>query len=98
MRGDLLLLATAGVAAAVFTAGLAGASAAAGGRAKSTLAPAINAPWAHERDDEAFDAPAPTAAGLCRSSMFDPANPYSATTNVDVINTDGVQTGGFSNL
>ena len=96
MRG-LLLLATLGVAVAAFSASLTGAAASrVQGHAKVT--PTINAPWAHEREDEEFDAPEPTAAALCRSSMFDPGNPYAATSNVDLINGDEVQPGGFSNL
>jgi BNR repeat-like domain len=58
--------------------------------------PTINAPWALE-DDGDLDV-ATEAAGLCRSSQFVGANPYGATTNVDVINGDVTNNTGFSNL
>src|SRR5437870_2763721 len=93
--GFLLLLATMAGLVAVFTAGLTGAAAASGSNWK--FAPTINAPWAQEGNDDVLDQPAPAAAGLCRSSLFNTANPYAPTSNVDAINGDAVNNSGFSN-
>jgi len=92
----LLLLATVGGVAALFAVGLTGAAAA--GHAHGKIAPTINAPWAQAGDDETFDEPDPTAAGVCRSSLFNSGNPYGATTNVDLINGDPVNNSGFSSF
>ena len=94
--GVLLLLATVAGVVAVSAVGSAGASAAAVGHSKLKFAPTILAPWAHEGDG-VLDSPAPTDAGLCRSSLFNTANPYGATANVDLINGDAVNNSGFSN-
>ena len=59
--------------------------------------PTINAPWAQGGDDEGLDV-ADNASGLCRSSQFAGANPYAATSNVDVIHGDVVNASGFSNF
>src|SRR4051812_17432195 len=93
--GGLLLLATIGGIVAVFAVGLSGAAAASGGSWK--FAPTINAPWAQGGDDEVLDDPDPAAAGICRSSLFNTANPYAPTANVDVINGDQPNNSGFSN-
>ena len=77
------MLATMAGLVAVFTAGLTGAAAASGSNWK--FAPTINAPWAQEGNDDVLDQPAPAAAGLCRSSLFNTANPYAPTSNVDAI-------------
>src|SRR5207249_705046 len=74
-----------------------GASAAAGHQSKLKVAPPISGPWAHAREGESFDDPDPAASGLCRSSLFNTANPYGPTTNVDAINGDAVNNSGFSN-
>jgi hypothetical protein len=59
--------------------------------------PTINAPWAHEGEEDAIDDPDPAAAGLCRSSLF-ATNPYAPTTNVDVIVNDRINNSGVSNF
>src|SRR5436305_523034 len=58
--------------------------------------PTLNAPWAQGGDDEYADS-ATLAAGLCRSSQFTTGNPYTPTTNVDVIFNDALNNTGASN-
>ena len=91
--GVVLLLASV-VGTVVFAVGLTGAAASAGSNWK--FAPTINAPWAQEGND-VLDQPSPTAVGLCRSSLFNTANPYAPTSNVDAINGDAVNNSGVSN-
>ena len=93
--GVLLLLATVSGVVTAFAVGLSGAAASVAG-SNWKFAPTINAPWAQEGND-VLDQPAPTAAGLCRSSLFNTTNPYGATANVDLINGDLVNNSGFSN-
>jgi hypothetical protein len=59
--------------------------------------PTINAPWAQGDNDQSFDSSV-VAAGLCRSSQFSGTNPYSPTSNVDVITGDAANNSGFSNF
>jgi hypothetical protein len=58
--------------------------------------PTLNAPWAQGGESEDIDA-ADAASGLCRSSQFSGANPYAATSNVDVISGDAINNSGVSN-
>src|SRR5258708_11320785 len=94
--GVLLLFATVAGVVAVSAVGSAGAAASVAG-SNWKFAPTINAPWAQGSDDNALDVPAPTAVGLCRSSLFNTANPYAPTSNVDAINGDVVNNSGVSN-
>lgn len=57
----------------------------------------INAPWAQGGEDDVINDPDPTAAGICRSSLF-ATNPYGLTSNVDVITNDPVNSSGVSNF
>jgi hypothetical protein len=61
------------------------------------FAPTINAPWAHEGDEEDFDTPG-TAVGLCRSAPFNTTGAYAPTSDIDAINGDPVNNSGASNL
>jgi hypothetical protein len=61
------------------------------------FAPTINAPWAHEGDDEDADTPQ-AAVGLCRSAPFNLTTAYAATSNIDAIVGDAVNNSGASNL
>src|SRR6476660_9484645 len=59
--------------------------------------PTVDAPWAHEEDDDSLDI-APAGAGVCRSAPFSTTSAYGPLgTNVDMIVGDGVNTVGFSN-
>src|SRR5436853_7878595 len=91
--GALLLLATASGVVALLAVGLTGAAASVA-NLPWKFAPTINAPWAQGGDDEVMDDPDPTAAGVCRSSLFNTANPYAPTTNTDLINGDPVNNSG----
>jgi hypothetical protein len=58
--------------------------------------PTINAPWAHEGEED-IDAP-DAAVGLCRSSPFNTPGAYAPTTDIDAIFGDPVNNSGSSNL
>ena len=65
---------------------------------KWKFSPTLNAPWAMEEDQEAFDTPT-SAAGLCRSTPFNTTGAYgSLGTNIDAIVGDAINETGFSNL
>jgi hypothetical protein len=77
-----------------------GAATAANPNGKFKFEPTINAPWAHEGEDEGeLDAP-DLAAGLCRSTPFNLPGTYNplAPTEIDAIVGDAVNNSGFSNL
>ena len=60
--------------------------------------PTVNAPWAHEDDEQDLDT-RDLAAGLCRSNPFNLPTAYGPLgTNVDVISNDAQNTSGFSNF
>jgi hypothetical protein len=61
------------------------------------FAPTINAPWAHEGDENDFDTPN-AAVALCRSNPFNTLTAYAVTSDIDVINDDPVNNSGASNL
>ena len=92
----LLLLSV--CACLVVTAG-SGAATAAGSDKGFKFEPTINAPWAHEGEDEGeLDAP-DLAAGLCRSAPFNLPGAYAPVgSEVDAIVGDAVNNSGFSNL
>jgi hypothetical protein len=96
-RALSLAVLTVAAAAVALTGGASSRAAVSSHRAAShfNVFGAVNVPWAHEEDNN-FDSPDPTAAGLCRSSLFDTTNPYPATTNVDLINGDVLNNSGFS--
>ena len=62
------------------------------------FAPTINAPWAQENDGDILSSPDLTAVGLCRSTVFNGANPYAPTSNVDAIVGDALNNSGASNF
>jgi hypothetical protein len=66
---------------------------------KFKFEPTINAPWAHEGEEEELDAP-DLAAGLCRSAPFNLPGAYNplAPTEIDAIVGDAVNNSGFSNF
>jgi hypothetical protein len=77
-----------------------GAATAANPNGKFKFEPTINAPWAHEGEDEGeLDAP-DLAAGLCRSTPFNLPGTYNplALTEIDAIVGDAVNNSGFSNF
>jgi hypothetical protein len=75
-----------------------GAATAAGSGKGFKFEPTINAPWAHEGEEEELDAP-DLAAGLCRSAPFNLPGVYNPVgTEVDQIVGDAVNNSGFSNL
>jgi hypothetical protein len=77
-----------------------GAATAANPNGKFKFEPTINAPWAHEGEDEGeLDAP-DLAAGLCRSTPFNLPGTYNplAPTEIDAIVGDAVNNSGFSNF
>src|SRR5262245_44414691 len=59
--------------------------------------PSINAPWAHEGDEEEIDAP-DTATGLCRWAPLNIPGAYAPTTDINVINGDPINNSGTSNF
>ena len=59
--------------------------------------PTINAPWAHEGDDDDFDTP-DAAVALCRSAPFTTLAAYAPTSDTDAIVGDAVNNSGASNL
>ncbi len=60
--------------------------------------PTLNAPWAHEEDEDDLDSPV-DAAGLCRSTPFSTTGAYGPLgSNVDAIVGDQANNSGFSNL
>jgi hypothetical protein len=77
-----------------------GAATTANPNGKFKFEPTINAPWAHEGEDEGeLDAP-DLAAGLCRSTPFNLPGTYNplAPTEIDAIVGDAVNNSGFSNF
>ncbi len=97
MRRSLAVLfaaACAGVAMWAMT----GASTAATGTHTFKFDPTINAPWAHEADQQDLDTPN-AAAGLCRSAPWNSGTAYGPLgSNVDAIVGDPVNNSGFSNV
>jgi hypothetical protein len=100
MRSTLRLLAAGATILPMTAAVLAGSVGVAAGQESDLgwkFPPTINAPWAHEADDEDFDTPL-DAVGLCRSAPFNTTGAYAPTTDIDVIVDDPVNNSGASNL
>src|SRR5262245_15490954 len=61
------------------------------------FAPTINAPWAHEDDEDDFDTP-DAAVALCRSTPFNTDAAYAPTSDTNAIVGDALNNSGASNL
>jgi hypothetical protein len=59
--------------------------------------PTINAPWAHEGDEDEDDAP-DVATGLCRWNPFTLPGAYAPTSDIDAIVGDPINNSGTSNF
>ena len=97
MRRSLAVLFAAACAVVAMWA-MTGASTAATTTHTFKFGPTINAPWAHEADEEDMDTP-DAAAGLCRSTPWSTVAAYGPLgSNVDAIVGDPVNNSGFSNV
>ena len=98
VRTRILAIASVPILVAGLVAVLSGTSAASPSTNNWKFAPDINAPWAHEGDDE-NDLDTPDAAvALCRSAPFNTTAAYAATSDVNAIVGDALNNSGASNL